>query len=159
MKHILPILIARFAFAVIFGFLSKKQVSTPLNIFYRKFEELFCGGLDKPLRIGYNIRDGEATMTVASPASLSKDNRCCGRWAVIFLFYLSHQSSMIVMIMMVVIQGQNGYYNSNDLQHNVHEILPSHIVHSITSPHVHIEEGKRLPLPRGILYTEKADRH
>jgi hypothetical protein len=28
--------------------------------------ENFVGGIDKPSRIGYNIVDGEATMTVAS---------------------------------------------------------------------------------------------
>ena len=37
---------------------------------------------------------------------------------------------------------QDGNNDSNDLQRNVYEILPSHVVHFITSPHASIREGK-----------------
>ena len=93
-------------------------------------------GIDKTERMGYNMIDGEAT-----------NDGCflCASYAKITAGVETGRLSFFTIIMMIIITmqvRQNGNHKSNDLQRNVYEILPCHVVHCITSPHASIREGK-----------------
>ena len=69
----------------------------------------------------------------------------CVSYAKITAKLVAGRLSFFTIIMMIIITmqvRQNGNHKSNDLQRNVYEILPCHVVHCITSPHASIREGK-----------------